>query len=276
LDLNVNVSVVSIICMFISFILAVLLPLAIIIYFKVKNRLNLKAVLFGALLFVVFALILESIMHSLVLGSNPQQSFIFKSPVLYMLYGGFAAGIFEESARLIGFKFLLKVRKDESINTGLSYGFGHGGIEAIILGGLAVINNIVNSFLINSGMMDGILKGLPVDRLNAAHQAINTLVTQPSYIFLVSGFERVVALVIQVSLSLIVLKAVVDKKWIYFICAIVIHAMIDFPAVLYQTGILKSVYLVELFAVISAAICAAIVYKLYSGKKDLIKAEVES
>ena len=90
------------------------------------------------------------------LGADPTQSAIYKNPVLYILYGGFAAGIFEETARLLCFKSFIRVGNNESIYTGISYGLGHGGIEAILIGGIASVGNIVTSVMLNSGVLKGV------------------------------------------------------------------------------------------------------------------------
>lgn len=127
-----NVSTLSITSMMISAVLSVLVPITLIIVLGIKKRMNWKAMLLGALLFFVFVMILESIMHRVVLGPDPATSALVQNKWLYMIYAGFAAGIFEETARLLGFKFLIRVSENESIDTGISYGLGHGGIEAVI------------------------------------------------------------------------------------------------------------------------------------------------
>ena len=54
---------------------------------------------------------------------------------LYALYGGLAAGLFEETGRLLAFRFILKPHTARI--TALSYGIGHGGIEAFWVMGLS-------------------------------------------------------------------------------------------------------------------------------------------
>ncbi|MDR0538038.1 MAG: YhfC family intramembrane metalloprotease [Tannerellaceae bacterium] len=58
------------------------------------------------------------------------------------------AGLFEETARFISFKILKK--KYNGIGTGLAYGIGHGGIEAVLLAGLSMIVSIVFCIMINT------------------------------------------------------------------------------------------------------------------------------
>ena len=93
----------------------------------------------GALCFPLFAMGLERILHLLVLGS-PLGAAVTGNPWLYALYGGLAAGIFEETGRLAAFRFVLRKRREPV--TALSYGLGHGGIEAFLLVGLTMIANL--------------------------------------------------------------------------------------------------------------------------------------
>ena len=56
---------------------------------------------------MLFALILEPVLHNLVLGSAAGAA-IQENILLYGLYGGLAAGVFEETGRLMAFRFVLK------------------------------------------------------------------------------------------------------------------------------------------------------------------------
>ncbi len=248
--------------MFISAALSIVLPLAAVIWLAIKKRLNIKALLVAAVLFVFFVFVLERAMHLIVLGVNPQSSFIFGTPLLYMLYGGFAAGIFEETARLIGLRFLLKIKPNESVNTGISYGLGHGGVEAIILAGLASINNITMSILINTGKTESILQQLPAAQLAAAIQGMNALISTESTVFLLSGIERVAAIIVHIALTLFVFKAVKEKRWSYYFAAIVLHAAVNFAPALYQVGVIKNIYLVEFLVFLLAVLLAIAAYRI--------------
>lgn len=261
-----NVSAISIAFMAISTGLAFLVPIAVIIFMSVKKRLNWKAALFGALFFVVFALILERLMHVLVLGTDPTKSAIYNNTVLYMLYGGFAAGIFEETARLLCFKYFIKVRDNESIHTGISYGLGHGGIEAILIGGIAAVGNLITSVMLNGGMLKDVAATLSGQQLEAFNKGMNELVNAPSYMFIITGGERMLALVLQIALSMFVFKAVVEKKWKYFAYAILLHSGIDMIAVLYKKNIINSILLIEGIIMLSTVVVAIIAFKI--NKKE--------
>jgi len=261
-----NISILSIVSIAISAVLSVLVPIAAVIVLGVKKRMNWKALGLGVLLFIAFVLILESLLHQAVLGSDPDASAIYGNKWLYMIYAGFAAGIFEETARLLGFKFILKVPENESIDTGLSYGLGHGGFESLFIGGASAIGNLAMSFMHNSGALGGVKAALSGAELDALNKSIGLLVSTPPYEFLVPGFERMVALVLQVSLSLFVLKAVSQRKWQYFLLAILIHAGVDMIAVLYVRGVLTNVFLVEGILAVIAVVFAVVAFRTYHGR----------
>lgn len=235
-------------------IISIGLPIGLFLF--LRKRMNLKVVpmLVGAVAFVVFALILESLLHQLVLRPDADGTIaLLNNPLLYMLYGCFAAGIFEESARFISFRLLKK--KYSGVRTGFSYGIGHGGIEAILLAGLAMLSNIVLSIMMNTGATAAL--GNSPEIL----AGIATLQETDSYLFLVSGIERISAVVIQISLSLLVWFSVnrKGKGWL-FPAAIVLHAVIDAPAALMQAGAISSIALVELLVAVAAVVLAVLAY----------------
>ena len=99
-----QISTISIGLMAVSAIVSIGLPIAIFIFLKVKYKAKIVPCLVGAAAFIVFALILEQLVHAVVLRQgSASYNFIMARPLLYMLYGGLMAGIFEETARLICF-----------------------------------------------------------------------------------------------------------------------------------------------------------------------------
>jgi uncharacterized membrane protein YhfC len=269
-SMSYSISTLSIIFMAVSAALSLLLPIAVIVVMGIKKRMNWKAMILGAVLFVVFVVILESLMHLAVLGSDPSKSPIYGNPLLYMLYGGFAAGIFEETARLLCFRFLVRVGENESIDTGISYGLGHGGIEAMLIGGLGTVSNLLMAIMYNSGALDDITSALDSEQLSAVRQGIESLRNTSPEFFLMGGIERMTALLLQISLSLFVLKAVSGKKWMYFVYAVLIHAGIDMFTLLYQKGIIGNIFLLEGVVFIGAVITAFFAFRvIYTDKKRI-------
>jgi uncharacterized membrane protein YhfC len=207
-------------------------------------------------MFVLFALILEQFLHSLVLRPAVDGSiWLTSQPLLYVLYGILAAGIFEETARFIAFHVLKK--KYDGVGVGLAYGIGHGGIEVIILLGFVMLNNLLFSLLINTGQAAALGDSEPIVT------AIATLTSTDSWVFLIGGVERISAITAQISLSLLVWMAVSQKKLGLFALAIALHAAFDLPAALAQVGVLSGAVLLDILMIIEALALAMIVFFIY-------------
>src|SRR5699024_10445742 len=76
--------------------------------------------------------------------------------------------------------------------------------------------------------------------------------------------ERVCAIALHISLSILVMYAIKSRKMKYLICAIAVHVLVDVPAALYQTGILPNIFVGEAIIVLFAII--AVVYIVRSRK----------
>lgn len=174
--------------------------------------------LVGAGTFVLFAMILERLFHALVLFSGIG-AVIQENIWLYALYGGLAAGIFEETGRLLAFRFVLRHRQERI--TSLAYGIGHGGIEAFLVAGLTMVNNLI------IGLIYSTAETLPPE----IAAIVEALIATPAGMFLWSGFERLTAMGLHMALSVLVFACVrTNRRWLYP-AAILIHAAVNFAAV---------------------------------------------
>jgi uncharacterized membrane protein YhfC len=245
--------------MAVSAVISIGLPAALFIFIYKKYNAKFLPMITGVAAFVIFALVLEQAVHAVVLGKTA----IRQNTPVYILYGIFMAGIFEETARFISFKILK--RKYYGIETGLAYGIGHGGIEAILLAGVTMIGNIIFSVTINSGNAEMLTSKLTGDALANTNYAINALVTTAPYVFLFSGIERMMAITVQITLSILVFYSVYKEKLWLFPLAIVLHAIVDISAMLMQTGIIKSILLVEGTVFVCAVLL--VIFTLYLHKR---------
>lgn len=204
----------------------------------------------GAGTFIFFALALEQILHALVLRS-PLGPAVQGSVWLTALYGGLAAGVFEETGRFAAFKLVLRERRAPV--SALSYGIGHGGCEAFLLLGVTYLSNIVLCLTVKSG-------GQVAPELAAA---VDSLAAIPAATFLWAGFERVCAMTLHAALSVLVFAAVrrPGKRWL-FPGAILLHALADFSTVaaFRLAGVMASEAAAAAFALL-AALLAVRVYK---------------
>ena len=248
-----TVPVISIIFMAISCAICFLTPLALFIWLRLKKGAAIYPFFAGCAVMLLFAFILESGMHNLVL-SSPAGPVIRNNIWLYALYGGLMAGLFEETGRYLAFAFALKKYRAKNVNA-LMYGAGHGGFEAIVIVGLTMINNIIWSFMINSGRIAELTGSLSGDQLAQAQQSIGLLISTPSYQFLLGGVERIFAIILQISLSVLVWFAVKWEGKLYlYPLAILFHFAVDAAAAL-LSGLGVNVVVIEaVVAVLTTAV----------------------
>ncbi|MEE1051480.1 MAG: YhfC family glutamic-type intramembrane protease, partial [Lachnospiraceae bacterium] len=158
---------------------------------------------------------------------------------------------------------VLRKYMDRNINA-VMYGAGHGGFEAAVILGMTMVNNLMWSFMINSGRTQALTGGYTGEVLEQIQTSIRELCTTPSWQFLLAGLERILAVIIQIALSVLVWFAVKNKKRRYlFPAAILIHMAVDAGAVLLaQTDVpLPAVEAVIALAAAAVAFCARSIYQ---------------
>lgn len=244
----------SIAAMAVSLAVCVGLPVGLCIFMKKVGKASLKSFFLGCGIFVVFALILEQILHLIVRAVSG--TFFSEHLIAYAVYGGLAAGLFEETGRYVAMKFFMKgcLTKQEAI----MYGVGHGGIEAILIGGMACLSNLLISVMINSGSLEKMLPDGDV----GIQAAISQLTGLPAWQFLLAGMERCSAVVLHIVLSYLVYLGVKNKKTQFYIFAVMVHFLVDTGVVLAASYV--PVLALELGLLAVVLVMAAFVYAGYS------------
>lgn len=248
----------SIILMSVNAFLGIAVPVCLSVYLVRKHHAKLSTILIGAATFIVFALVLESVMHQMVL-KGPSGASIMGNTLWFALYGGLAAGIFEETGRLLSMKYLMKKEPSTPL-PGLAYGAGHGGVEMLIIFGITMIGNLALSVLVNSGQADVILSKAPAEAGAQLQAQLEQLQTTGAGTWLIGLWERFSALVIQLGLSTLVWVAVrKGGRWLWlFPAAILLHALVDAGAVLLQKS--AGMVALELIVTAEAVAIAAVAY----------------
>lgn len=217
----------SMIGMILQATIAFLFPICLFIYYRRTYTISYFPIFIGALVFFVFSQVLEKLLHMVMI--NPAQPLI-QNPFLIATYGALAAGLFEEVGRYVGFRFFLK--KHQNYKDGISFGIGHGGVEAILIVVIPSILSLVYANLLNQGTFEQTLGGkIPADMLV---QLKTTLVETAPYLYLVGGMERVCAILMHMALTLLVLLGIRQAKLSYLFYAIALHTLVDFAPALYQ------------------------------------------
>jgi uncharacterized membrane protein YhfC len=257
-----SVSVLTIICIVIACITGFAIPVVLFVYFWKKKKAEALPFLVGCAVMLLFAFVLEAFVHRIVLFS-PVGEKIKANVFLYAAYGAGMAALFEETGRLTAFLTVLKRKRGRNINA-LMYGAGHGGFEAAAILGMAMINNLVMSFMINAGQTDALTGKLSGDALTKVNAAIKALITTPSWIFLLGGVERMFAVIIQISLSVIVwFAAKQEGKKILFLLALLLHFVVDAVAVI-MSGFHVHAALIEVAVGVLALLVALIARHIWT------------
>ena len=223
-------------------------PVALAWWLVRRYHIRWQTILIGAGTFIVFALLLEPILHQLVL-KGPHGAAIMGNIWYYALYGGLAAGLFEETGRFLSMKFLMRKEPSRAL-PGVAYGIGHGGMEMLLLFGVSMISNLVLSVMINAGQADVLTAKVPEEQLPLVQAQFAQLSTLTTSSLLIGFWERLSALLLQLGLSLMVWAAVRrGGKWLWlFPAAILLHALVDGIAVILS----KSVSMVSVELIILA------------------------
>jgi len=236
----------------ISFAIAVLietgLPVALGIFMWKKFKISWAIFFLGAGLFL--ASLIRIPLNSLVagiIGNNFSGKMLI---VLSGLFASFTAGLFEEGARAIGIGAVIKNR---SYCKGIMYGIGHGGGgESAIFVGLSVLANYI-IFRFFSHTIPGV--------------GLSIFENMAWYMPMVGAMERIFAITIQISLSVLIMYAFLSKRYYFIVVAFFYHMLIDFVAVYfaYSFGTLITEVMVFVFALVSAGI----IFLLRPKKKDI-------
>lgn len=227
----------------VSFLGMIALPIGLWVYFTRKFALSWKLLLAGGLTFIA-----SQVLHlPLVLGMGPLLKSV--SLLINAIILGLLAGVFEETARYILFRFILKNAR--SWKEGIFVGLGHGGTEALLLGLLTAVT-FVNMIVYRSIDLSTV-PTIPPEQLELAKQQVAAYWAMPWYMAFVGFVERIFAICLHISLSVMVLYAIAYRRPLWFWLALLWHAFVDAVAVYIgqQVGVLASEVLLAVFAMIS-------------------------
>lgn len=222
-------------CLFTA-VVAFALPVAALVFFACRrDRLTVPCLL-GVLTFLVFQVLTRIPALQLLLPKTVWFSVLpIASPVLYALFLGFTAALFEEGGRWLVMRTLM--RRRTRWMDGIAFGAGHGGLEAVLFGGLNALLLLV-------------LYGGPAGA-NATGWEV-----------LASGVERLSAMTLHVGWSLMVLRSVRKRNAWGLVLAVALHTALDAGVVLLQPHL--SMFALE--AVLFAAAALMLAYILHTKK----------
>jgi len=259
-----TVPAMNIAAMVVTAVVTVLIPITAFIILNKKAKCKQTCVLVGAGTFIVCALILESIVNfavSRLLGETLRENIW-----VYALYGGLAAGLFEETGRYISMKLFMK--KDLTKQNAFMYGIGYGGAEAVIVGTMTYVSNIAVSVMINIGQFEPMLAQLDEAAKAQVIEQYSALWNLPAYEFLLAGLERASAFVLQLCFTYIIYRAVKNKKPALYVLSVFMHFAVDAGTVLLLKKAMLPSVAVEFILVAVTAVLATVIYKQYKAEKE--------
>lgn len=234
-------------------------------YAVCRRRMVLPArnIALGAFVFVLFAMVLEGLMHWYFIKLNPVTAAWLDSHVWgFVAYAAGAAALFEETGRLLALRFLAKRTGDAG--TAVAYGIGHGGFESIVVGALWQAGGLVLAIMLNLGKLDAMfahkIPSATITKLYA-HLDFTTA--------LLGGAERVSALLLQIALSLLVWRAVSSGKARWFFAALALHMAVDSIGALFQKGQISFFALEGAVGALGAALLIFFLFKLPRKLRDV-------
>ena len=228
------VSSSKLIAMIVTLCITLILPVIVAVVYSIKNKGKKvwKAWLIGAAGFFVLQMLIRVPILSVVSTLPSFAVFVTNNYILYCLLLALTAALFEVVARLGVAKIL---QKNISYERAFAAGLGHGGIESMILVGMTYINNLLYSFMINSGTFDVMVAQVQatntmtpeqMEQLNSVKIA---LIKTGTGAFYLAGYERILTMVCHAAMSLLVCYMVYKKRAVLGVgIAFVIHFCIDF------------------------------------------------
>lgn len=225
----------------------ILVPVAAIIWLRRVRRVPWLFFCVGILTFLGAQLIhlpLNELLTEVgLLTQDPASGSLYVTAIIL----GLTAGLTEELARTAGYAIVRRARRYED---GIMMGLGHGGIEAMIIAVL-VAASVSSLWLVREGVSPPI--ELTAEQSAALDQQF-LLMSDSPIVAILPLVERLIAMTLHISLSIMVLMAFVRRSWLYVVAAVAVHASVDFLAVV-ATAQLENTWLVEgLFALAVAPI----------------------
>jgi uncharacterized membrane protein YhfC len=264
MSFNYTVPTLSIVFMSVAALAGVAIPAVLFLVLRKKYGADISPFFIGCAVFAVFAMLLEALVHRAVLYSELGKD-IQNNVWLFGIYGGLMAGLFEETGRYAAFKTVLKKKLGSNRNA-LMYGAGHGGFEAFYILVFSFVPYIVMAIQLNAGKAGSLTAGVTDEAALQNLQATFAALAQAAPAdFLVSIVERIAAVIIHLSCSVLVWFAAKDgrRRFWLFPLALLLHALVDAVAVVLARNGLHTWIIEGVIYVLAAGLAwiAAVVWR---------------
>ena len=247
----------------------VAIPILLGIYLTNKFRLSWKLWLIGGATFIisqVFHLPFNSYLLNPLLGTIQQTLPGTPGTLAVAIILGLSAGVFEECARYAMYRWWIKDAR--SWRSAILVGAGHGGFEAILLGGL-VLWTYINLVAVRHTDLSSL--NLTPENLAIAQQQVQAYWSLPWYDTLLSAVERIFTIPFHIMASVLVLQVFIRRPghqqfgWLGL--AIFLHMLMDAFAVFIASQ--WGGYPTEIMLGVLALVDVAIIFALRNPESEL-------
>ena len=241
--------------------LMIILPVVLLIIWKVKTHEKILPVIVGAATWFLFAILLKlAPAYFLLYADNPVAKTISGNVWLTFILAGVLAGVFEETGRFVAYKTVLKNYGNR--RTSLSYGIGHGGFESAYIGFQTFYMAVVG-IMINGGMAEQILGNTDPAMIETALGQLDQQANLTIAECLLGVYERIPSIAVHIALSVLVFAAAWNRKYLYlYPLAMLLHAAVDFSIVFYSAGLVPA-WVIELIITVIAAALSVYAVRVY-------------
>jgi len=248
-----SVAPITLVCLSLATLFVAALPVSLYRRLRQPFALDWRDTIAGVAVFAFFATVIERALNDYVLHGNAAAAQVMTNPVFFVLYGAFAAGVCEEVGRYIAMRLIERRRARKpntpADSTAFGYGIGHAGAEAWFVGVLVQLQWIVFAVLANRGNLDEHLSNLTMDSVLRVHLILASLSPLFAGVF---AMERTAW------------KGILPL-------AILVHALIDVPAAMYQAR-LAPLVAVDGFYAVAAAVVAVVLFRTCRRERRVARA----
>jgi uncharacterized membrane protein YhfC len=212
----------------INYALMILIPIVVAIFIRRRTGAPWRLFSIGAVTFIA-SQVLHIPFNAVVLRSGllSTDTTVWSSLIIYAAFLGLSAGVFEETARYLTYRFWAKDAR--SWSRGLMLGAGHGGIEAILVGALAAVNFVALLAAVNN---ETTMNALPADQRSLVTNALAQIMDAPTGTLLLGAVERVFAITAHLAMSLLVLQVFLRRNIAWLFASIGFHTLLNMVAVI--------------------------------------------
>jgi uncharacterized membrane protein YhfC len=236
-------------------------PVAAVVFFSKRARMNLSAIFLGLIMYVIFDSFLLNAFDAILMQqfSGDIYSFIYSTGTGYTLYYGFIHALFYSVGFYVAAR--MTMRDDTGYGGGVALGLGCGGANLIMSKAWPMLTNVIAANQINKNGVDSFIADNTADGIFSMKEALATLTDTPAVNFLIAGYDGILLFLVLVSLGVIIHLAATHRcsfSFIYLGMALFLVYQI-FPA-MYSVGLIGSVIIYEF---LNTSVAAGIVVTTY-------------